>query len=212
MVPIDLELKIGEGGYREVFQTDDETCAKFLRRTREKNYGPFSIAFPMRPYTLLKFGTSDFNELELQNYNYLMSRVPESSHQYFARINGLETIDGQSVSICQLIRDSDGSISKSLKKFGPVDSVEFWDSIEHLRKIILDLGIPYFGVNADNIVVRQEESRVKPVFVDYKRVGMRTYPFQPWVCMRGKKAKKINRLFGRLDKYRNPSEAINGFK
>jgi hypothetical protein len=205
MTSIALGPKIGEGRYREVFQIGDETCAKFLRRTLEKNYGIFSITFPMKTYNLLKFRTSDFNQLELQNYNDLMKRIPESSHQYFAHINGLETIDGQSVSIYQLIRNSDGSISKSLKNFGPVDSVEFWDSIEHLRKIILDLEIPYFGVNDDNILVQQEESRIKPVFVDYKRVGMKTYPFQPWVCMHGEKAKKINRLFGRLNKYRNPS-------
>ena len=55
MGKLSFDRKIGEGGYREVYQITPEICVKTIKND-EKNYGLLKKKIPNRAYILLKFG------------------------------------------------------------------------------------------------------------------------------------------------------------
>jgi len=206
MVEIDLSHKIGEGDYRTVYQLDDTRCAKLLRPHREKWYGGLRARYPMWFYTLVKFGVSDYNRFEFENYKCLMNSLPADTHKFFSPIFGVEQTVHGSASICELVKDSDGRTSEQLQDVGVVSDRGFWEQVEFVRKRIVENNVLYFGVGHENVVVKKDGNTAMPVFIDVKRVGANMYPFQPWLRLKGMSARKINRAFDRLFTYAPQSE------
>lgn len=202
MGEIRLEDKIAEGRFREVFLVSETECAKVLKPVLSKRYGFFSVSFPMRPYTSLKFGIDDLNIAEMQNYERMMEVLPEEVHKYFAGIKKIERQAGHNLSVCELIRDSDGKISKTMKTAGKICCNEFWEIIDHIEILLIAREIPYFGVHDRNILARTSGTLMEPVFVDHKRFGQLTFPFQPWLYTGAGIKAKLAREFRRLNKYK----------
>jgi hypothetical protein len=199
---MDSKHKIGEGRYREVYFVNRGTCAKVLKPGVTKDYGFTQVTFPMRLYQFIKFGIRDFNRYELENYKMLKSVLPKDVRANFQEIYGVsEDRDGTS-SICELVRNTDGSVSKSLEAHGAVPDKNFWSEFDNVARLLKDHDIYYFGISASNVLVREERGIKRPVFVDYKRIGCRTYPFQPWLILPGQRAEKLDRAIEKLESYR----------
>jgi len=160
---------------------------------------------PLNLYTLLKFGASDVNVLEFKNYKRMMDTLPADTHQYFARILGIEENNGRSVSICELVENADGGISKTLKDTGRIADNDFWEHLEFVRQRLLEYGVPYFGTGKGNVLVKNDGISLLPVFVDVKCVGANMYLFQPWLHFKSMRERKINHAF---DKLRREFQAV----
>ncbi len=196
--------KIGEGTYREVYQISD-SLFKVLKPFRSKSYGLFCIDFPMGRYTLLKFGIRDFNVYERDMYDKLISAVPEEYHRNFSTIYETGYHNGRSISRCRLISDSEGNISPSVAKYGQINNQHFWARLQELEEMFVDIGFFPMDLKAENILVGTNENYdPEPIFVDFKRVGARTYPFQIWLQYRKKLIERMRTKFRRLrDNYRS---------
>ena len=197
-----LGQKIGEGGYRVVYDLGDGRCAKVLKKKRRKDYGSIQIYYPMQFYLLFKFGINDFNQFEFHNYEMLMDTLPPDAHRYFAHIYDVIPSNGTSASIEETIRNQDGSVAPTIDQFGPVADAGFWEALDYLREVFIDRKVPMFNSWEDNILVKRENDGLVPVFFDYKRVGYQTYPFQFWLRFSSQQKRKMERKFDRLERYR----------
>jgi hypothetical protein len=191
---------IGEGRYRDVYAVGNE-AVKVIKQFIRKDYGLFRIDYPAPFYIKHKFGIEDFNRFELDSYNQLMKHVPPGYTDSFSRIHRVVQKEGRSISISDLIRDSDGTLSKSLSDHGPVKDLEFWRRMSALRTLLLDNEIHLMDITGENIMVKKTEEYALPVIVDYKRYGTNTYPFQFWMLSKNEREKRIQRRFMRLRRF-----------
>lgn len=186
--------KIGEGKFREVFSVGD-FAVKIIKPSFKKNYGLFSVNLPTHKYTKYKFGILDFNEYEFKVYKEFIDRVPEELRNSFYQIYSVLHNEGKSYLIAQLIKDSNGQISRSMSKSGFIQEKSFWERIDQLENLLIEKDIPLLELNGANILVQNLGNTTIPVFTDYKRFGSRTYPAQFWLVSRSERAKKIKRRF-----------------
>lgn len=189
------ENKIGEGTYREVYRISDDYCAKVLRPTHLKDYFFFKVNYPTKAYIKYKFGIKDFNEYELNLFNNIKNRMPSDLDSSFAKIEGIVN----NALIQDLVKNQDGSLSKSLLNYdSKIGNMEFWKKLQDIQEFFLDEDIFNFNVKPDNILVKNDSENLIPVIMDYKRIGPRTYPFQPQLLIRSVAQQKIIRRFSRL--------------
>lgn len=196
--------KIREGPHREVYLVED-SIVKVLKPFRRKNYGMFHITFPTGLYTLLKFGIKDFNEYEQSMYNQLMSATPKDYHRNFSTVYETGYHNGRSISISELVYDSNGNISPSIADCGQIPNQSFWKRLKELEEMFVSIRFYPMDLEAKNILVRSDEARGwEPVFIDFKRIGARTYPFQAGFYYKPKLIERMRRKFVRLrDKHQS---------
>ncbi len=196
-----IGIKIGEGRYREVFQIDDERCIKKLKPSIQKRYGPFTVNYNARLYSLGKFRISDFNSHEFFNYQKLKAQLPQNLQKNFAEIYGVQMDKkGNSSSLSELIRNYNGRISKTLAEHDKINNEMFWENVKEIENFFAGNNIPYFNVHPQNIAVKWlNKSDAIPVFMDFKRIGKQTYPFQFWLIftpfMEKKRCKQFERIY-----------------
>ena len=190
------ENKIGEGTYRDVYQVSPDICAKKLKPRHIKNYWGFSVSYPTHLYTLFKFGVADFNKYESAEYQRITSLIPKELRDSFAHIRGVE----QGILFQDLVKDFSGKLSIPLSRInGPINNRVFWDRMKQLKEFFLNRNILYYNLKPDNILVMgQNSERLIPVISDYKRIGPRTYPFQPELRIPAMARQKLIRRFERL--------------
>ena len=189
------EKKIGEGSYREVYMVRNK-AVKVLKHFIVKDYILFSIKYPTHYYTKLKFGIDDFNEHEFGNYSEL--KIPDEFKDNFAQIFGIEKNNGNSFSLCELILDSDGNVSKSVKEHKNIKDIDFWKNLDKLEEFLIDNRIYLMDIRPENILAKEINGSFIPVIIDYKRVGPQTYPFQFLLKSTNGIENKIRRRFERL--------------
>lgn len=195
---ITLENKIGEGMYREVYQ-EGSLAIKVLKHYIRKDYGLFHLYFPTSLYTMFKFLIKDFNEFECDNYRRMIDQIPTELRDSFAKIIGVVQYEGRSISINELVTNIDGNVSKTLRQYGKVKNSGFWKRLGELEELFISEGIPYLDIHPENILVKElKNGDILPVFVDYKRVATKTYPFQFNLLFRSEIARKIKRKFFRI--------------
>ncbi len=198
---ISFSYKIGEGAYREVYKINDDVCVKTPKKYRTQDYGLFSLNFPSKLYTKLKFWVSDFNELEFKEYEKLKQKIPRELSANFTPIIGLTKKDDKSLLFQKLIKDYDGRLSLSLDQRGKIKSELFWDQLLALECFFIQNDIGFFNISPDNIFAKKiNEKDYMPTLMDYKRIGVKTYPCQPQLLFDGPAKRKINRRFDRLFK------------
>lgn len=194
---ISSEKKFGEGRYRAVYRIDDKVL-KLLKPTIKKNYGLFSINFPLEQYVKLKFGIQDFNQFELDNYDNFIRKVPDEFKENFAEIYWAGRYNGISASISELVLNGDETISQNLSETKKIEDITFWKKINQIEEILLSNEIFITGIQGENIVVKTTQDCQTPIFIDYKRFGDKTYPFQPWLHSKKQLTAKIKRKFDKL--------------
>ena len=205
MGDLSLENRIGEGKYRVVYRHSDYAF-KVLKPYVKKDYGPFHVKFPTSLYVKSKFGIIDFNKHEYDNYLGIISQVPEEMRDSFTQIFEVFYIDRKSISINELVINADGQISKTLRGHGPVKDPVFWERLQKLEDLFLSRNIPYFDIRDKNIAVKQsKDGHMIPVFIAYKRVGIRTYPLQLHLLTNCGISRRIKRRFLRIRELYKPN-------
>jgi len=194
-----ISVNIGSGSYRNVYLFSENVCCKIAKEERRKSFGSFSIGFPSRSYTMLKFGITDFNVHEYRNYVRLSQRIPEHLRGSFAPIIGIGDMEGGSTLLQEVVRDYDGQISLSMLQQGPITNDEFWKRLFAIRDFLVRERIPFFNINPRKILVRRVDDRtMEPVFFDFKRIGVRTFPLQPHLLFWRYSGRKVMREFTEL--------------
>jgi hypothetical protein len=181
---------IGEGAYRLVScDTDQNICIKTLKPARKKRYRFFEVSYPTSLYCLLRFGISNFNRYEEEQYRRLMKKVPEHLECHFAKVLSCQ---GDTL-FQELIRDNSGSVSETLEQAINIPA-NYWMRLHELMDFLISNDIFLFDIRAYNILVyRQSNEMAIPVLFDYKRIGARTYPLQPWLRFKWWARKKMRR-------------------
>lgn len=199
---LSLEEKLAEGGHREVYRVGDEAF-KVVKPYKQKRYFGIRLQVPSWVYSLYKSGRMDYNVAEMENYLNIVDRIPSGLHDCFVALLRIQNHEGKKIIVSELVRDFDGTLSKTLSFYGQVNDPIFWQMIGELEKFFLDKDIPYFDIRRDNILVRKRANgELVPVLIDYERATIRAYPFQLNLLVRSERARKIKRRFSRLrEKY-----------
>lgn len=194
-VQTSLDRLIGEGEHRKVILLDENRCVKRVKEVRNKDFFGYKIGIDIRLYYRIKYGTENLNKIEMKNYEQLIEKLPGEMREYFSTIEGLDEEGGL---ISRVVRDYDGSISRTLEEGGS-DDILFWSRITEIESAILDDNIPYFGAFGGNVLVRRKSDDISvPVFVDYKKFGAGAYPMQPWLLIDSFANSKVRKHFNRL--------------
>lgn len=151
----------------------------------------------MAEYTS-KFNIWDYNEHEQKMSEAAVSVLRDSfsvNLNLVSEVGQLNT--GNSYSVSQLVRDSDGNISRSLKDFGRINDSAFWNTLDQVITRLSENNVYLFDLNPRNILVRQTEMGRAPVLFDFKRVGLNFYPGQPWLKVPSLARQKVWRRYER---------------
>lgn len=136
----------------------------------------------------------DMNQTEFKVWD----NLPDGLKSYFADSYSL-TPDGL---VSLRPKDFDGAYSKTLKQFWTVDNIYFWACMEELLESLIQQKIwllDIFTWTWKNILVQRiSEDKFKPVIVDCKKYGWRSFPLQFNLLLDSEKAKKMRRRFKRL--------------
>lgn len=192
--------KIGEGRYREIYRISDDIVIKVLKAKRTKSYGLFTVSYPTEVYTRRKFGVSDFNDEEYRNYCRLAGKIPISLRSSFSAVFGVvETCSGIRGSLAELVRDYDGGVSLPLNQGASACEGTFWERLQELEEFLVNERIWLMDIRGENLVVKRNyDGTSMPVFIDYKRIGSKTYPFQFLMRFESQIRRRMRRRFERL--------------
>jgi len=189
--------QVGEGRHRDVYRLGDQAVT-ILKPQLRKDYKLFSVMFPAKLYGLLKYGSADLNKTEEENYRALRAALPREQHGMLTHIHKTGTFNGASYSVSDLVLNADGSVAQPLCRHGPVRDKGFWEQLASLERTLSERVIPYWEINEHDVVVQRTENGAQPKLVDYKRMGQRTYVFQPHLLFPKAIVGKIRRKFLRL--------------
>ncbi|MCR4325385.1 MAG: hypothetical protein NUV59_01085 [Patescibacteria group bacterium] len=191
--------------YRDTFLVgpDKDHVAKTPKTSIEKKYSLGTVHYPSSAYTLLKFGKTNINEVDYENYKALPSTVRE---QFAASTRII-----QGVIVQERVMNFDGapslSVEEETREHGRIENTSFWEKIDELRRVFLAEERPLLGVfhRGSNILVRKASAEEwLPVIVDFKRLGARSYPLQPNLILRDELRKKFLRQFEAFEKEYKP--------
>ncbi len=191
--------EIARGGNRTVFEVQDNPAeiAKMALPFHIKKTG--RIRIPMRWRSILWLGASDVNRAEWRNYNKYFTHVQRSLRESFAQLHHLETAKGVSVLYMEAVRDASGALSKTLEDTGPISSPSFWSRFDAMVEWLAQKRILVFDLNPKNVLVKwKSKTECIPVLIDYKIVGARNYPLQPWLWIPSQAMKKMRRKANRI--------------
>lgn len=182
--------------YRDVFLVgpDKDHVAKIPKESIKKKYPFGTIDYPSAPYTLLKFGKANINKADYENYEALPTVVRERFTASTRMIQG--------VIVQERVMNYDGtpavSVEEESREHGKIENVPFWKNIDELKDIFLSEERPLLGVfhKGSNILVKKTSAdKWMPVIVDFKRLGARSYPFQPNLIIPNEVRNKFLRQF-----------------
>ncbi len=182
---IELGEKIGEGNFRECFAVKGkpEMCIKRLRP---------DLGFLQRLQVLVL--RRRMNQEELETYNGL----PGELKPYFNPI--LEASRDYLLTARPL--DFDRSHSLPVRDYGTVANEAFWRDVELVVDLLDKHHIWFFDtfqVGTNIFVQRVSEDIWKPVIVDYKHLGWKSFPMQFNLLFDSEKRKKFYRSYYRFE-------------
>lgn len=198
MITLDTEItKIG--GWSTIYKIKDDCsrCAKVLAPHRR-----YKGAFP-DPAMIArkKYGIEDMLQYELDNYHFLMARVPEELKSHFVTIEGLQTTAcGRKALVMELVTDDTDGVAKNLDANTRPLSLTFFQALERIRRdVLLRHAIDHFGIACRNILVRNQNC---PVLIDFQNSAVR-HRGQFWLkfpfFIRRKVTRKFQRVYQDLD-------------
>lgn len=191
------ENQIGEGRFRRVYRFQDK-AVKILKRKVKKDYWLFSVSFPTGTYTYLKYGVRDFNEHEFKVYNLLERRLPDEFRDNFGKVLDLGYSIYGSLLVSELILDSKCQVSQDIKCRGKIKDESFWKRLDQIVEFLSDNRIYFLDINPGNILAREVNGVLIPVFIDYKRIGPQTFPFKSWLRIKSLAERAFRRKMNRL--------------
>lgn len=172
-----LWKEIGMWNHRICYEiVDSDLCAKKIK----------PLTFHIR--SLIAHIFRDINQEELKIFNSLPDDLKTYFPDYYEKKNDML--------ISQRPKDFDGSFSKTLIEYGPIENVYFWESIDIIISLMTKHKLRFFDAfhQGNNIVVQKiSEDKYKPIIIDCKRVWWAAYPLQVNLLFNSEKQKKFNR-------------------
>jgi hypothetical protein len=199
---------VGAGKYRVVTQCGG-IAEKRLHPSRNKSYLGVQISYPMRWYTF-KFLTRNMNLDDLRHYQRFFGSVPEHLAPCFARIVGVQKKGREWVLQQELVRDFDGTVSRSLEESGPVLSPFFWKRFDEIMDFLTRNRVPLLDLRSSNVLVKRlGGDKSIPVLFDFKRMSARYYPAQPWIWTKKGQQKRLLRRAAAIRRSFGPKQLPN---
>lgn len=192
------------GSYRAVRVSPDDpneiTKVAFSSRPRRK--GAFPL--PVRVRAWLKGFGSDVNAADLRNYQRHFKKIPPHLRENFVRLHRVEGRGRTSVLYAEAVRDYDGTLSQPLEKTGRISNRSFWARYDEMVEWVVHQKIHLFDLTDKNILVKwKSPTECTPVLIDYKIMGARHFPLQPWLWIPFFAGNKVRRRAARnVMKYR----------
>lgn len=184
MKKLEADVKIGEGHFRECFAVKGEPglCIKVVKKN-------LSVWQRLQLFALMR----QINKEEYLVYHCL----PEELKPYF---NPVVSVTSERLVVVRPV-DYDGTHSRSVSDYGKVNNAHFWQEVNHLISLFEKHNLWFldafqFGTNV--FVQRVSEGVWKPVIIDFKRQGWRSYPMQFNLLWRSEKRKKFYRKYARF--------------
>ncbi len=181
---IQLAEKIGEGNFRECFAVVGEPglCVKRLKSDLD-----------LLQRLHLRLLRPRMNAEEYETYN----RLPELLKPYFNPV-----IDAQpDYLVTARPLDYDGSHSRPVCDYGRVANKYFWKEVEKIIELFEAYNIWFFDafqIGTNVFVQKLSPEKWKPIIVDYKRLGWKSYPVQLNLLVDSEKKKKFYRKYRRF--------------
>ncbi|TVQ45710.1 MAG: hypothetical protein EA362_08425 [Saprospirales bacterium] len=168
---------IGSGKYRNCFSIEgSHLCAKKKR--------PFHFKLKnLRPGFF-----RDLNKEEFHVYSNLPPKLKEFFPPNYQIVGELL--------ISERPRDYSGEYSKIIQEHGPVENASFWEDIDTIFHLLIEHKIWLFDVfnKGTNIIVQKVSENVfRPVIIDCKKFGLKSYPLQIHLWLESERRKKLIR-------------------
>ena len=196
-----LNVKISEGAYRDVYRYTDFAVKKSKPHIIRKVLF-VKVRVPSSLYTLARFAIRDLSDYEYKQYQSIISKIPADLHKCFAKVHKPIKNGKSCYSINQLVIDDDGQVSKTLFEYGAITDEQFWNIVDDIEKLFLAKKIYYLSIGPHNVCVnRQADGSLIPVLVDYKRIGIRTFWHQLPLYIPYFIKLKMRRRFQRIREY-----------
>jgi len=142
----------------------------------------------------------DLNFHEYNNFQRIISKIPEDMKIHFQTIYNVLNIKNQSFLIAEKISDDANNLCKSVTDLGPFDDPDFWSEMDRLVAFLADTDICFTDLHAKNVLVRKREGHPIPVIVDYKTLGRDFAPWQLELFFKTGRARKMYRKYKRMKK------------
>lgn len=201
-----FNYKIAEGTLRDVYASGDNAF-KVIKPSLYNTSNNKVVCLIKHVLFYFKMLVWDINSYEFKYFNQFIEKIPYTIRNSFSTISGVKKIEGKTVSVSKLVKNSDGTAAVTLGKHGVVKQASFWNRLDKLEEALIQNKIYLLGLSEDNIVVQYlADGSVIPVCIDFKRYGGHTYPMQVWLMRNTECVKKMQRQFARLrQKYHRPA-------
>ncbi len=184
MIEFELDKKIGVGNFRECFSVkgDPGLCVKKLKP---------DLTFSQRLH--LKLIRRDFNQDEYKTFK----QLPKALKPYF---NPVIQVSGDHL-VAARPMDYNGSHSLPVSDYGKISNDRFWDEVEKVVALFEEHNLWFFDafqLGTNVFVQRLSSDHWRPIIVDFKRHGWRSYPAQLNLLCDSEKKKKFYRKYQRF--------------
>ncbi len=141
------------------------------------------------------------NELEWANFQRYFQNAPASLRQHIAPISRRKIKDGHVMHQIRLVKDFNGSISRTIEATGKIANAHFWKSFQRMVDELVRAHIPFYDFSSKNILVKRvSPTNWIPVLVDYESMGPHSARWQFWLRSKYFSGLKVRRRAERLQK------------
>ncbi len=139
------------------------------------------------------------NQLEWNNFKRFFKNIPRELRPHIARISRQKKQNGRISHQTRMVRDFDGTISKSMHAVGKISNAFFWKSFQGMVVELVKARISFYDFTPKNILVKRvSEEKWIPVLVDFESMGAHASPWQFWLRLNFFSGMKVHRRADRL--------------
>jgi len=185
---LQADQRIGEGNLRNCYSilNKPDLCVKIIKT--ELN--------PTRRLQAFFF----WKNTNIKEYQ-LYKTLPEKIKPYFNPVIEAE----KEYVLTERPRNHDGSFAKPVKSHQKISNISFWQHVNYMFEYFEENNIWFFDVlNGNNMFVQKDsETDWRPVVVDYKRFGWKSFPWQIYLAFTWERKKKLRRRYKKfVSKYK----------
>lgn len=155
-----------EGNYADVYYgtyEGKEVAVKVFNKKKSTNRMKLLTKGIMNP------AKDEYDQNQAAHIN-----LPEFAHMFQNNL-GWGTYKRWPVLVSEVIKDSDGNISQSVKSVDRKVLPEFKDSFDKLVKACIDKKVPLYDFNPDNFLAQKQDNGYTLKLVDFQKTGGLSY-------------------------------------